>query len=104
MVKKITGNDMSAVLSSPAALVDFSAQWCGPCQILSPVLEELSCEFDGTVEFFQADVDENNQLAMEYGIQSIPAVYLFCNGEAAGQMIGFQPKESLRIWLEQQLS
>ena len=80
MVKKIVNNDMSEVLASKCALVDFSAAWCGPCNMIGPVVERLSEERDD-VEFFNVDVDKNPDLAMKYRIQSIPALVLFKDGE-----------------------
>ena len=68
MVKKIVNNDMSEVLASKCALVDFSAAWCGPCNMIGPVVERLSEERDD-VEFFNVDVDKNPDLAMKYRIQ-----------------------------------
>ena len=80
MIKKITNNDISQVLKSNAAVVDFSATWCGPCKMIEPVLEELSEEM-GDIEFYNADVDENMDIAMNFGIQSIPAVLIFKDGK-----------------------
>lgn len=73
MVKKITNNDLNEAKKG-AAVVDFSAVWCGPCQMLAPVMEELSEELSGKAEFYNADSDENMGLAQEYRIVSIPAV------------------------------
>ena len=72
MVKKITNNDLNEAKKG-AAVVDFSAVWCGPCQMLAPVMEELSEELSGKAEFYNADSDENMGLAQEYRIVSIPA-------------------------------
>ena len=99
MIRKIQNNDMQDVLNSKTAVIDFSAQWCGPCKMLEPVLRELSGEMP-EVEFFNADTDANMELAMKYGIQSIPALLLFKNGKESGRTVGFQPKESLRRFIE----
>ena len=77
MVKKIQNNNMDEALQAKAAVVDFSAVWCGPCQMLAPVLEELSGDLDGKVAFYNADTDENTQLAIANGITNIPALYSY---------------------------
>ena len=79
MVKKITNNDLNEAKKG-AAVVDFSAVWCGPCQMLAPVMEELSEELSGKAEFYNADSDENMGLAQEYRIVSIPAVIVLKDG------------------------
>ena len=102
MIKKITNNDISQVLKSNAAVVDFSATWCGPCKMIEPVLEELSEEM-GDIEFYNADVDENMDIAMNFGIQSIPAVLIFKNGKQIDSSIGFLPKPQLKDFIEKSL-
>ena len=79
MVKKITNNDLNEAKKG-VAVVDFSAVWCGPCQMLAPVMEELSEELSGKAEFYNADSDENMGLAQEYRIVSIPAVIVLKDG------------------------
>ncbi len=100
MIEEIRENEFDNVLNSKLAVVDFSAVWCGPCQMLAPVLEELSDEMDGTADFFSADVDENRDLAYEYDIQSIPAIVVFSNGEEVTRAVGFQPKEEIKELIE----
>ena len=99
MVKKIDNNNMDEALGSSLALVDFSATWCGPCKMLAPVLEEISEEFAGKLDFFNADVDANDELALKYGIQNIPALVMFKNGEIADRIVGFQSKEKLKAFI-----
>lgn len=96
MIEEIKNSDFTDVLNSKLAVVDFSAVWCGPCQMLAPVMEELSDEMDGEVDFFSADVDENRDLAYQFDIQSIPAIVVFSNGEEVTRTVGFQPKEELK--------
>ncbi|HCB95755.1 MAG TPA: thioredoxin [Ruminococcus sp.] len=91
---------MDEALESKLALVDFSATWCGPCQMLAPIIEELSDELDGEVDFYNADSDENMELAQEYDIHSIPALLLFKNGEVVARTVGFQPKEAIKSFIE----
>lgn len=103
MVTKIENNDMSAAAAAPVALIDFSAVWCGPCKMVSPVIDALSEKFAGKVEFFNADVDENMDLAAKYGIQNIPSLALLKNGELQDMKVGFSPEPVLSQWLEGQL-
>lgn len=96
MIEEIKNSDFTDVLKSKLAVVDFSAVWCGPCQMLAPIIEELSDVMDGEVDFFSADVDENRDLAYQFDIQSIPAIVVFANGEEVTRTVGFQPKEELK--------
>ncbi|MBR1423667.1 MAG: thioredoxin [Ruminococcus sp.] len=95
MIKVIENNDFEAVKNSEYAVVDFNATWCGPCRMLAPIIEELADELD-EVEFFACDVDENDELAAQNGIQSIPAVGIFKNGELVDMMVGFKPKDAMK--------
>ena len=95
-VKITPENFESEVLKSDIpVLVDFWATWCGPCQMLGPVLEEIADEYDGKVKIGKVNVDENTELALKFRISSIPALLLFENGEIKRQTLGFQPKERL---------
>lgn len=100
MIEEIKNSDFTDVLNSKLAVVDFSAVWCGPCQMLAPIMEELSDEMGGKVDFFSADVDENRDLAYQFDIQSIPAIVVFANGEEVTRTVGFQPKEELKELIE----
>ncbi len=87
--------------ASEPVLVDFWAEWCGPCRAIAPVLEELSSELDGKVKIVKLNVDENPGLAAQYGVRSIPTMILFKGGEAADMKIGAgTPKAGLAKWLE----
>lgn len=74
-------------------LVDFWAPWCGPCQMLSPIIEELATELEGKIKVVKINVDEESQVASEYGVQSIPTVIIFENGQVKDQIIGFRQKQ-----------
>ena len=78
--------------SDRPVLVDFWAEWCAPCRMLGPVLESLSAEYDGQVTIAKLDVDANQQVAMQYGIRSIPTVMLFDKGEVVETLVGVRPK------------
>ena len=99
MVKKISQDEFEQTKSG-VAVVDFSATWCGPCKMVEPVLAELSEELDGKISFFNVDVDENQDLAEQFGITSIPALLILKDGEKQDMQIGFQPKEALEKVLQ----
>lgn len=80
-------------------LLDFWASWCGPCRMLAPVVEELAGEFDGKVKFGKVNVDEQPELAMRYGVQSIPTLILFRGGEPVNASVGVVPADSIRAML-----
>ena len=76
-------------------LVDFWAAWCGPCRVIAPIIEELAEEFDGSAKVAKLDVDHNPQMAMQYGVRSIPTLLFFKDGQVVDQMIGTAPKRVL---------
>lgn len=84
------------VLQSPLpVLVDFYADWCGPCRALAPIIEEIAAELDGKLKVVKFDVDQNQQIAIAYGVQSIPTLLLFKNGTEVERLIGYMSKSKL---------
>ena len=81
-------------------LVDFWATWCGPCRMVAPVVDELSEEYDGRINFAKVDVDQNSQVASRYGVMSIPTLIIFKDGKPVSNMVGFRPKAELKKSLE----
>ena len=78
--------------SDKPVLVDFWAEWCAPCRALTPIMESLSQDYDGRVKVAKLDVDSNQQIAMQYGIRSIPTVMLFDKGQIVDTIVGVRPK------------
>lgn len=81
-------------------LVDFGAEWCGPCRSLDPIVESLAEEYDGRVKFVSVNIDENRQTPTNYGIMAVPTLIFFKGGEVADKLTGFKPKAVLQEHLE----
>ncbi len=100
MVSELDSKTFKMHISKGWALVDFWAPWCGPCKMLGPVVDELSHEMK-EVKFGKVNVDEQEALASQFGVMSIPTVILFHDGEVADQRVGAGTKASLKSWMEQ---
>jgi thioredoxin 1 len=105
MSKELTaGTFESAVVSSELpVLVDFCAEWCGPCRALGPVVEEVARDLDGRLEVYKCNVDEQGELAQRFSIMSIPTLILFKNGIVTHTMVGSMPKAKLMAELSAHL-
>jgi len=105
MARAITDADFkSSVLeSSQVALVDFWAQWCGPCRAIAPIIEELSEEYAGRAIVGKVDVDSNPETAMEYNVRNIPTLLFIKNGQVVDKIVGATSKSVLKQKLEQHL-
>lgn len=90
-----------AVKSDKLVMIDFWAEWCGPCKQIGPALEELSAEMDGKVKIVKVNVDENPDSPAKMGVRGIPALFLFKDGEVVSNKTGVAPKAALQSWIEE---
>lgn len=95
--------DADVLQSSTPVLVDFWAEWCGPCRAVGPILEEISNEHGSKIKIVKLNTDEESAIAIKYGITSIPSMYVFVNGEVVKQIVGAKPKPALLKELESYL-
>ena len=102
-VQKIDSPQFQDAIGNKVAVVDFNATWCGPCRMLAPVLEALSEEMAGKASFYAMDVDDNPDIAQQFGISSIPYVAVFRDGKKVDEQIGFVPQPHLKAFIERNL-
>ena len=100
-VAKVSDKDFEAEVlkSAEPVVVDFWAEWCGPCKMIAPALEEIAGTMNGKVKIVKLNVDENPATAAKYGIMSIPTLMLFKNGELASRQVGAAPRQKLEQWI-----
>ena len=102
LIKNVTETDFDAEVlkATVPVLVDFWAEWCGPCKMIAPVLDELATEMDGQLRITKVDVDSQSGLAAQYGITAIPTLLVFKNGQIVDQMRGAKSKRAIKDTLE----
>jgi len=105
MAKQFTDSswEQDVLGSDKPVLVDFWAEWCGPCRMIGPIIEELAGEMQGKVKVGKVDVDQNPRVAMEYGIRSIPALLVFHEGKVVDSIVGLVPKNFIVERLQQHI-
>ena len=105
MSAKVTDSSFDKdVLGAPGpVVVDFWAEWCGPCRMISPALEEIATEMQGRVKIAKLNVDENPDIMMRYGVRSIPTLIMFKKGEPTAMQVGAMPKNRLSDWIRKSL-
>ncbi len=103
MTVQLTDETFEKGISEGLVFVDFWAEWCGPCQMLTPVLEELADEMRDKVTIAKLNIEENRETAAQFGIMSIPTMILFEDGKPVEKVMGFQPKAALKQYLESKI-
>jgi thioredoxin 1 len=92
--------DNDVLKAEGSVLVDFWAEWCGPCKMISPALEEIAKEMDGRVQIAKMNIDDNPMTPQKYGVRGIPTLMLFRDGQVAATKVGAVPKNQLQEWVE----
>ena len=95
------GEDFDNLISKGNYLVDFYADWCGPCKMLAPVFQELAKDMDGTAKFVKIDVDNTQDIAARFQVSSIPTVAILKDGKEVDRIIGFMPKQAIEAKIKQ---
>lgn len=96
----VNKEEFESIKNNGIVFVDFYADWCGPCKMVAPVLEELSMEYEGQINFVKVNVDREGELAGEYGVMSIPNLVLMKDGKVVKQAVGYQPKPAIKAMID----
>ena len=104
MTKILTSSDFDSTIATGVTLVDMYAVWCGPCQAIAPVIEELAHEFEGKAQVTKLDVDVSGDIAQRYGVMSIPTILVFKDGQLVDKTVGLSDKASLVALLNKHLA
>jgi len=99
-IQMVEAGDFEATTKSGVVLVDFFAAWCRPCRVQLPILEQLAPDFEGKVKFVKVDTDHAQEIAIRFGVQSIPTLVILKNGAKVAQFVGVQQAETLRAALD----
>ena len=94
-----TSFEQEVLKSDTPVLVDFWAEWCGPCRMIGPSLEDIAKEMDGKLKVVKVNIDENPEIASQLGIRSIPTLFIYKGGQKVDQMVGAKPKGDLSRWI-----
>ena len=101
---ELTGANFEATLAEGVSLVDFWAPWCGPCRMIAPVVEELAEDYDGKAKICKVNTDEEQDIAVKFGIRSIPTIMFFKDGVMVDQVVGAQSKQALASTIDKHLA
>lgn len=96
MAQNVTNENFPGIINNPVAVIDFWATWCGPCRRVAPIMEELAEEYAGRVAIAKCDIEENDELAEQFQIMSVPTILFFKNGQLADKLVGAAPKDDIK--------
>ena len=103
MATELSAGDFEKKIKEGTVLVDFYAPWCGPCKMMSPIIDELSADYEGKAGIYKVSVDNEPEIANKFQVMSIPTIVIFKNGKAIDQTIGAQSKEKLKEMIDKNL-
>jgi len=103
MSATVTKDNFNSTVSEGVSLLDFWAPWCGPCKMQGPIVDELANELEGTAKIAKVNVDEEPELASQFGVMSIPTLIVFKNGQPVDKLVGLQSKDALKTKIQNQL-